>query len=75
MGTPPPGISLKIRSRYLTNKTSVSALRNDSNVVLVAVLHDARHLLGSLGLNDDLAVTMVLVHPVVVEVGQVVCGG
>ncbi len=51
----------------LTDQPGVTALRHDRESLLVAILHHRRDLLGRLGLDNDLALAVILVHPVIVE--------
>lgn len=50
----------------LTDETGVTALRNDGDIIIIAVFHDLRHLLCRAGFNDNLRFTMILVQPIVV---------
>ena len=53
------------------DQTGVAALRVDGEQVVVAVFHDLRDLLGGLGLDDQLGLAAVLLHPVGVVALQV----
>lgn len=56
----------------LTDKSSVTTLRHHGDSLFVAILHDGTDLFYSLGLDNDLAMTMIFVHPIIVEWGQVI---
>lgn len=51
----------------LTNKTSVATLRNNSQTLVIAVLHDFADLLRSFRFDNNGTLAMVLVHPIVIK--------
>lgn len=62
-----------IKDRHTAaNKASVAALRVDGKQVVIAVFHDLGDLLCSLGLDDQLGLAAVFLHPVGIEALEVV---
>ena len=49
------------------NEAGVTALRNDADSAIIAVLHDVADLLCGLWAEDGGGLAMVLAHPVIVE--------
>jgi hypothetical protein len=59
--------AIRLDAARLTHKPRVPTLRHDRNVVLAAIPHDGSDLARRARLDDHLAVTAVLIHPVRVE--------
>ena len=54
------------------DKSGITTLGYDSDPFVPTILHDLADLFHRLGLDDDLTLSMVLVHPVVIERSQIV---